>query len=344
MSNISASATDQNINKDLPSQLNIIPQVSQYSLMENLPARDSFRQIFLSCLGIDKPVVQLSNLPHWRAFVQQKGITTPVVNSLPTLLLNGFFYNFSSAVPTASELQAGIKLANSLGAKQILIPSIRDDANIQVLLDAGFMRLPAGEENLVEIETEMAESLRLRVGTRRFRELRRLFHKAESGFTLEIFKAKEILLYPQLLEFFVSLHKLHADRHQSPINIYSQATVFKLLETSLAPCLRFLFRRCRQHSKVVQVGLLLESSESDTSYYLTQAIARHQVGSGQNLYAATFLSLYFRAAQRELRYVNLGRGSRQEKINLGASIFLPQSHWILSFEPNARDEISNLSR
>ncbi|UXU85564.1 GNAT family N-acetyltransferase [Burkholderia sp. S-53] len=266
------------------------------------------RSTFSDAIRIFAPdlVVRLGDMPHYG------GDASSVEHAR---LAAGYFYNFSTSL--ADEELAG--LAAEPGP--ILVPSVR--AADRVGLGGSFVRAATHTECIVTLDDAVDACLIARLQSKRARDVRRMARNA--NYTFEVVESGDI--EPVHWADIARLDTLHNARHMVATPMFCEAVQRTFAQSALASAFRWIFRRDAS-GRVVQAGLILLDHEDGTVYYLHQAIDREVLSSGENLYTATFYTLYCWAQAHGFRAVHLGRNGVDEKKRLGANVFLEQHHWL----------------
>ncbi|MBE9035177.1 hypothetical protein, partial [aff. Roholtiella sp. LEGE 12411] len=159
-------------------------------LVETPEARNIFQKLFLELYSIQEPIIQLNHIMHW---VRRFGVETPNLDNSPTLVLEGFFYNTSTPVPTASKITEYLEMGHQKGVHQFIIPTVRNNADTKVIESHGFQKIPWFIEAIYEINNGVDEDLRSQLGGKRLREILRLIRMAERDYELEFYTINQIL-------------------------------------------------------------------------------------------------------------------------------------------------------
>lgn len=268
------------------------------------------RATFSDAIRIFAPdlIVRLNDMPHYG------GNTSAVTQAR---LVAGYFYNFSTSISD----QELAELAAVPGP--ILVPSVR--ATDRADLGDSFTLVATHTECVVTLDNAVHECLLTRLQSKRARDIRRIARNANYGF--EVVEASD--LDTAHWAEIARLDTLHNARHMAATPMFCEAVQRTFAQSVLASAFRWIFRRDAS-GRVVQAGLILLGHEDGTVYYLHQAIDREVLSAGENLYTATFYTLYCWAQAHGFRAVHLGRNGVEEKRRLGANVFFEQHHWLKS--------------
>lgn len=251
-------------------------------------------------------VVQLRDMPHYGG---------PIPTNDEVRLAVGYFYNFSTRL-THEDLEQVIAIPGA-----VLVPSVRSRQGPG--LGKPFVRMASHTECVVTLEKTVDECLSERLKSKRVRDIRRMARKAEFSFEVVEAECLEEAHWADLAR----LDALHNERHFAAVPMFCEAVQRVFSRSPLAHAFRWIFRR-DSSGRTVQTGLILLGKEERTLYYLNQAIDRTVLGTGQNLYIATFYMLYHWAQEHGFDAVHLGRNGVEEKEKLGANVFIEQHHWL----------------
>jgi len=282
----------------------------------------------LLCLSLNQPSfpLDLTAFPHWEKIAlegKEKGLNL----AKPTWPL-GFFYNFYTPFPSPDVLrEEALKAAHS-GAEQMVLPNLRHHPEQEAFLSQlGFIKIGEEDESAFLITKPIEEELRERVGSSRFREIRRLVSKARNDSSTEFLEMRtspskgEETLYK-----IAHLHHYHAEKHSNKVNIFSFPILKNILESNLRENLILGITYAHNSSQVLQGKILIR--DHSTLYYISQAIDHIKVTTGNNLYIAAYYEIYQWAFENQIKVVHLGRGGREMKQRLGANLFFKQYHWL----------------
>jgi hypothetical protein len=310
-------------------------------LVESPALEPAFRGLFLHLYGCSEPVLELGSMLHWKATVEALGLGDLAIQREPALVLGGYGYNTSTAVPSADALEGALELARARGL-HVLIPTVRDRCDTAVLLRRGFVPVPAFVESILDAPGDLEQQLRATLGTKRYREIQRLTRRADEAYPATVYRAPELRADPSLLTTAAALHACNVRKYAHARNFYSEAILSALLGSALGELLLVIIRRGLE-GEPVQASISLLDEDRRQLYQLVQGIDAERVAPGQNLYIAdTYAQFQLGAARRVVEH-NLGRGAPAEKRRLGATRFETQSHWIWPCHARARAELARLA-
>lgn len=310
-------------------------------LVETPEAIRVFQNLFLELYSIQEPILPLERIMHW---VRRFGIETPNLDTTPTLVLGGFFYNTSTSVPTASEIEEYLEIARKKNVYQFLIPTIRNNTATKRLESHGFQKIPWFIEAIYEIQNGVDEDLRSQLGGKRLREILRLVRMAERDYEVEFYTLEQIRTDPSILKTTAHLHDCNVSKYGHAINFYSYSILKHISESPLGENLLICIRRDRETQQPVQTSISFIDKSRSQMYQLVQGIDQEKVKRGNNLYLVDTYHLYKFAENLGIREINLGRGGQQEKLRLGANRFILLNNWVANFKSDINEEISALVR
>lgn len=308
-------------------------------LVETPEARRIFQNLFLELYSISEPIIRLDRIMHW---VRRFGIETPNLDTTPTLVLGGCFYNTSTPVPTSSEIAEYLEVGRTKDVHQFLIPTIRNNAATDALKAHGFQPIPWFIEAIYEIQNGVDDDLRSQLGGKRFREILRLVRMAERDYELEFYTLEQIRTDPSILKTTAHLHACNVSKYGHAMNFYSYSILKHIAESPLGENLLICIRKDKETQQPVQTSISLIDQRRSQMYQLVQGTDREKVIKGHNLYLADTYDLYKFAENHGILEINLGRGGQQEKIRLGANRFILLNNWVANLKSDINEEVSAL--
>jgi hypothetical protein len=266
------------------------------------------RVTFSEAMRIFAPdlVVRLAKMPHYGGDLTYCECAR---------LAAGYFYNFSTSLSDQELAEFGASPG------PILVPSVRTVERAH--LGEAFVRVATHTECVVTLDKDVDDCLLDRLKSKRARDIRRIARNAQCDF--EVMEASA--LGPEHWACIARLDSLHNERHAVAVPMFCEAVQRSFARSLLAPAFRWIFRR-NAAGRAVQVGLILLGTNESVVYYLHQAIDRAALKLGENLYTATFYTLYRWAQAHGYQAVHLGRNGVAEKQRLGANVFFQQNHWL----------------
>lgn len=278
------------------------------------------------CYGADVPVVKLEDVPHWRALGELPDDIAKLQKE-KSWLLNGFFYNFYSDVPTTEQLKTAQRQMADEGVCQIIVPCVRQSDRQHNLIEQGFVSVHASYESIYYIEGDVNTDLRLRVGSKQMRNLKRLAERASQRFTPEYYVG-DLRQKNAVVNEISELFKNHCNKYQTTVNFFSLSILKYLFKSEIGDkFIVFLYRDPRS-SRLVSAMLGFIDARDLSLWCMIYSSDRDLVEKGQNLYVASFYNMFHLARELGLNSVNLGRGPVEMKKKLGANVFIEQHHWI----------------
>lgn len=308
-------------------------------LVETPEAIRVFQNLFLELYSIQEPILPLERIMHW---VRRFGIETPNLDITPTLVIGGFFYNTSTSVPTASEIEESLEIARQNNVYQFLIPTIRNTATTEAIESYGFKKIPWFIEAIYQIQNGVDEDLRSQLGGKRFREILRLVRMAERDYEFEFYTLKQIRTDPSILKTTADIHEFNVKKYGHAINFYSYSILKLISESVLGENLLICICRDKETSQEVQASISLLDPSRLQMYTLVQGIDKEKIRKGQNLYIADKYQRYKFAERHGIREINLGRGNEELKLKLGANRFNLLNNWVANSKTDVTKEVSAL--
>ena len=315
---------------------------SQMTLLELPENRTIFRNLFNIAYGTKEPILPLERIMHWQTVKENLPVQTPELDKTQTLVLGGFFYNFSTPLLTATEITSGLGFGREQKVTQFLIPTVRDDIDDGLLLEHGFKKIPWFVESIFDIESDVDTDLRARVGAKRSRELSRLAEKAAQSYSYEWLDAKRLQATPELIRQIAELHQQNIEKYRHTVNLYPSEVLAAIIESPLSSHLTVLCRREISSQTLVQVAICMKDDERKQLYVLVQGKDYSHDSAGQNLYNSLFYEFYRYAAQCGLKTVYLGRGNHALKKRLGANRFRVLNNWILTEDRTIQKQLDQV--
>ncbi|MEH2079517.1 MAG: hypothetical protein V7K89_05740 [Nostoc sp.] len=308
-------------------------------LVETPEARNIFQKLFLELYSIQEPIIQLNHIMHW---VRRFGIETPNLDNTPTLVLEGFFYNTSTPVPTASKITEYLEMGYQKDVHQFIIPTVRNNADTKVIESHGFQKIPWFIEATYEIHNGVDEDLRSQLGGKRLREILRLVRMAERDYELEFYTINEILVDPSILQTTAHLHACNVNKYNHALNFYSYSILKHISESLLGENLLICIRKDKETQQSIQTSISFIDQSRSQMYQLVQGIDQENIRKGHNLYLVDTYHLYKFAENLGIREINLGRGGQHEKLKIGANRFSLLNNWVANVKLDISEEVSLL--
>lgn len=299
-------------------------------LVETWTAREAFADLFLRLYGLPEPVVRLADVLHWSDVVRRLGLAGGELDRRLTCVFHGFFYNTSTAAPSASEVRDRLAWGRARGVDQFLVPTVRDAAAAEPLAAAGFERIPWVVESVMELDEPLDAALRRRLGRTRRGGLMQAVRRAADRYPPRFFRGADVLAEPGLLATAAALHERNVEKYGHARNFYSEPILRRLSASALGDALVVCLREDRRTGQAVQCSIALMDPERAQLYQLVQGIAHDRVVPGHNLFVATVYEMARYGEAHGVREVNLGRGAPEQKVRLGANRLNLLNHWILA--------------
>ena len=272
---------------------------------------------------------QLKNIPQWMGFLKQLQEENCPLSDLKTLLFGGYFYNFTSPVPTMKKLEAALNTAVSLNADMLMLPTVRNNVGSEILRENGFHKIPFYLESIFKIEGGSVEDTLVKsVGRKQFRYMRNSMLRAKEHYHFSFHASQELLEKPELLKTAAHLHHMNASKYAHAINYYNEDSLKGILESPIGQNFYVGLRQCKTSLKPIQVCLLFIEPKFSHIYFLAQGIAVEQQKAPANLYLAIFFEIYLLAESLGIQAVQLGRGGHINKRKMGANHFFLLNNWI----------------
>lgn len=302
-----------------------------------------FRELFLDAHSIEKPVIELDRIVHWKAHMRMIGRVESKLSKRKALFFGGYLYNFSTPPIGAEEITQAIEYGRENGAEIVVVPTVRDVDDCGGLEDAHFKRVPCFIESVVEIDGAVFDDVRARIGGKRYREMLRRDRAVSDEYEMSLYKGSELRENDELVQLVADLHNENIKKYSYPTNFYSKSVIKRLSESSLADGVIVGIRSRRSDSYPVQVFIWLFSRERSELYSLVQGIRHEDVPRKHNLYVAAKCDLYRFAESKNVKKIYCGRGNQLEKYRLGANKFYLLNHWIYSEDKDLLAEAETIS-
>ncbi len=296
------------------------------SYMELDHVVSEFKKVFNTILKTCSNATSLDGIPYW------KEEWSSYSRDVEFKLLNGFFLNFSSRLPTESELHS--VFSSEMNDKKILVPNVRDFSIDNFNYGFSLHEIKCGYEFTYEIKPEsFEEDLKRKIGSKKYRDIMRLHRRALEVSYLETFSLNELFENKQLMEDVDLLFFNHELSYGHTRRIYGIDYIKAIYNSRELRGKYQVWIRKNKDGKCIQAMILLMDFESRTVYYIAQAIDKLLIGKGINLFKASFIDVYYYSKINGFEFVNLGRDTSMYKVQeLGATIVIPHSHLIISVQ------------
>lgn len=301
-----------------------------------------YRQLFEALYGRLLP--QLGDIIHWRAAIDDLGLSDLSLNRATAYLPSGYFVRTHTRAPDAAHVTAALREAADNGAVWTLYPCVRDHDDTRALAAAGFTRLPWFIEAEYRVRDGLDADLRAQLGPRRHRELLRLVRRADEQFDTTVVGGQQNPIRAESVDAFDRLHRLNIAKYGHGVNHFSAAIVGLLLNSPLAPRLRLFQRHPRRGGEAIQAVLALVDERRSAAHLLVHGIDHARVPPGQNLYATSLYGIFRWGLGRGITTFNLGRGADEVKLNLGANAFHPLANHLAATHRYRTGRDSELAR
>ena len=274
----------------------------------------TWQAAFCRLYELDRPVVPLGTIIHWRAIATALGMERPFTDQ-SALVTADYFYQPHSPVPSAADLDAA--LTADTDAAWILVPVLRPSAAAWELAERGFVDLPWFVEAEYRVRDGVDQDLRAQLGSDRYRTLRRMVRRVGEHYAWQAYTGES--LTPDVWRSFDRLHRLNIERYGHSRNHFGGAVLNVLSTSPLAHSLCVF--RFERRTDGVPVQAVLAIRDGDHVRLLVGGIDHATVPSAHNLYAAGYYATYQWGATHGIRVFNLGRGAPIDKLNAGANHF-----------------------
>ncbi len=314
----------------------------QDTLLELSASRDIFKNLFNIAYGTKDAILPLKRIMHWQTVREHLSVKSPDLDDSQTLVLGGYFYNFSTPALSESELDVALRTGDDSAISQFLVPTARSDIPEEPFLSRDFVKLPWFVESIFDLESDVNGDLQRRVGGRRSRELLSNATKTNISYETDWLDATALSRKPDLLRQIADLHTQNIEKYHHTVNLYPYDVLAALLQSPLAKNLVICCRRDNSSQSLVQIAICMRDDTRKHLYVLVQGKDYSHDCSGINLYNALFYEFYCYAARNELKTIYLGRGNHDLKRRLGANRFRILNNWILTKTPEARHQLDTL--
>ncbi|EKF9518774.1 TPA: hypothetical protein ACGGS8_003467 [Vibrio cholerae] len=286
-----------------------------------MSASSFYKDAFNLSYGTATPLVNLSDISHWRASVSED--VAEVIQELPqlTYVSSGCFYQVYSSQRTVSDLKKDIHMAIEQKADWLLVPSVTRDVCTHISTQFSCYSIPFMDAVHFKVTTNLDEDLRRELGGKKYRELLRLVRKHEQMFDVEILPLSDIKNDESLLREIASVLNENSIKYSHGINLYSYDVLNLAASSHLGK--QYIVKVSRlighQFGAIVHVSLSFSDHANDSFIHLVHGQRETFVPQGCNLYLSDYYQLYCYADSLGLKDHNLGRGAFDIKAKVGAN-------------------------
>jgi hypothetical protein len=296
------------------------------SCLAGAAVQATYRALFCTLHRSAAPVASLGQIPHWLGPARAALGRASDLERCRALVPSGCFYALSTPAPSDIEVESALAEARDADAHAVLVPVIRAGDDTAALAARAFRAIPWFLEASYDVSAGVETDLRVQLGGRKWRDLRKVARNYERDFALEVHAGPAIA--ESVREEFDRLHRLNLAKYGHAMNFYDREVVGCLLGSPLGAQVRVVVSRRRSDGCAAQA--LLALAGADEMHLLVQGIDPAIVPPGQNLYRALVFLLFLAGAEAGVRRFHLGRGSEGLKLSLGANRFhrLDNHLWI----------------
>ncbi len=305
--------------------------------MHEKPFLSVAESVFKNVNGLHDSRCRLKDNLYWQAMLKNTPVRVPKLCEKETWIRGGYFFNFSTPVPTSEEMSLWCDPKNPT---PVLIPGVTEPVTPEAE-KIGFGSIPAFVETAYEIVGDLEGTLKSRLGGKDARELLRLRRRVQEEYILESLNTNQLLQQTDLFSEVVRLLLLNSEKHGAKTALYQESSLKQLLESSISDSIRIFLRRNRQ-GIAVQALFCYDDRTNKELFYATQGIDHEKVEPKHNLYTTAYLDLFELAEREGYKRVWLGRGKEKDKLRIGANYARNLYYWI--WAPNAQEEILKLQR
>jgi hypothetical protein len=311
------------------------------TLLDEETSRNAFRDTFLALYGISEPVIPLNRISQWEALVKQLHLEHLPVNDQGSAIFGGYFYNFTTPVPTQAEIETALDVGKRTGSTQFLVPTVRQSSDALILESYGFLRIPAMTNAIFDIETSVDRDYSNRIGKKQFKAIMKVVEAGRQEYVVEYYDEQSIAADPSLLNTLAKLHAYNTEKYKHPINFYNETVLKTIKDSTLGAHLLLVMRRAKEEAEPVQGMVCFQDRGRGHLYCMAQGTDSSRVKENQNLYLSSIYELYRYAEAQGFSKVHIGRGVpkfKQER--LGVNRFDILDHWVKSSCPDMITTIS----
>ena len=308
------------------------------TLLEEEQSLNIFKEMLIDTLKVNKPIVQLKNIPQWMGFLNSIGLKNSKLDNCQTLLQHSYFYNFSSSI-TDIDLNS---LSNDNSCQIQLIPTIRSANNDSILSELGYVKIPSYVESYLELENSLNCQLLQHLGSKKFRNIIRLTNVGRKHYDLNFYNWKDIGNDNGIIKNFVKLHKYNTQKYNHSHNLFNYDSVNKLFKSKFRKNVIIGLRSNKKNNEYVHGFIFIECRKYSHIYLLAQGSRPNLVSNGTNLYITMFYELFHYAYINNYSKIFLGRGNQLDKKNLGANRFNVLNNWFLCNNNISRENLRQI--
>lgn len=327
------------------------------TLLEEKSSLGIFKSLLNNHLGTSEAIINLDKIPQWTAFRKLLKLETTPLCHARTLLINGFFYNFTSPVPNEAELQEAFHIGKEQQVDFYIVPTVRESDDTSILENNGFIKVPFYVESIFEIEKNIDRDIKLRTGSDNFLKIQRYNRRAEQSYSFSVYKNDDLIKDTNLLLDAAQLHEENVKKYNHSIDLYDYNSLISLTYSDLKNNILVVLQNDNNARSVIKttisvyeqyylysaVQAFINFFDMDRKhlYIMVQGKKDQLVEVGNNLYVATFYKLFKLAEALGIKEIHMGRGAYKNKKKLGANKFNILNNWV---KPANSDNLKHINK
>jgi len=285
------------------------------------------RGAFCASHNVPEPRLPLSEIAHWDAVLQHRGVSNDALHQEGAYVAPGYFYMPVSNQPDGPKLAE--LLDSAAGSDWLLVPSVPKTQYNDALHAANAIAVPFMQVAYFRTSGRMDAALRTAVGDRQYKSIRRITSKAEDACRSEIYRLSDISDGHRALDDFAVLQALNGAKYRHSKNLYTRE-VLGMLARSMDAAKYYLRLEYEKASDIPLYGALSYADEERAVFSaLVGGQDRDRVPDGLNLYIAGLYQLYRLASDLGFDNICLGRGAIEGKMRLGANHIVDLVNWLI---------------
>jgi hypothetical protein len=314
------------------------------TFLEEKYSLNVFKSLLNKHFETEEAIINLGKIPQWAAYLKSLNLDKTPLCDANTLLINGYFYNFTSPVPTKEELLQAFRIGEERNVDYYMVPTVRDSDDVSILKHFGFYKLPFHIESIFEIENEVDQDIRCRKGSNNFFKIKKYNRRAERSYSFNCYRQKDFQQNDAILIDAAKIHDCNAKKYNHSFNLYNYESLRYIADSKLKNNLLVVIRNEVVAESTSEGGIVSEEEKHFCPaiqtfinfidmkylhlYMMVQGKHDHLIGAGNNLYVATIYKILKLAESLGIKEIHLGRGFPKPKSKLGANKFNCLNNWI----------------
>ena len=306
--------------------------------MDCQPQRDAF----CASHNVSEPRLPLSEIAHWDAVLQHRGVSNDALHQEGAFVAPGYFYMPVSSQPDGSKLTE--LLDSAAGSDWLLVPSLPKTQCNDALRAAEAIAVPFMQVAYLRTAGHLDSALRTAVGDKRYKSITRHATKAQDACRSEMYRLSEIPDSHRALDDFAVLQALNTAKYRHSKNLYTREVLGMLARSTDSA--KYYVRLDYEKASDIPLYGALSYADEDQGVFAVLVVGqdRDRVPDGLNLYIAGFYRLYQFAGELGFDDICLGRGAIEGKLRLGANHVVDLVNWLIPVDTRrtrAMDEFAN---